>query len=431
MQTIFLHWVAFVLWVITIPFSANVLEWRVHHYTLNDVLNGAETVFDWENKRKPELVKLFETNVYGALPTETIDVRTEMLEEGVAFPGTDHEAYRRQVALTLSRAGRSATLQLLIYTPVRHPGVAQGEGEGYPVVLSLNFFGNHSLTADPAVLPSRVWSRRIPGREVPFKEESRNAWRRHLPIEEILTKGYAVATVYYGDIDPDFNDGFKNGVHAFFPEREAGSWGSVSAWAWGMSQVMNYLELEIANSRRHAAFGDRSEALAQILVSSSSTPAARIDPTRVALFGFSRLGKSALWAAANDSRFSTVISDSAGEGGDSLSKRNFGETIRLMTLRFPHWFNSTYKTYAMHEEQLPVDQHELLALIAPRPLLISAAAGDWWSDPKGTAEAARSAQSVYELYNAGENLTFDLHLGVHDVTLEEWEVYLTFLDKHL
>jgi len=400
MKIILLQWLAFVLWSVSIPFFANVFGWRIHETEPPDLLDNAATAAEWEAVRRPELVKLFETVVYGALPTDNVEMSAEVLEAGTAFEGTDHEAERRQVALTLSRTGHSATLQLLMYTPVQCSDIAQG----CPTVVSLNFFGNHSLTADSDVIPSIVWSQRIPGKRVPFKEESRNSRHTHMPVEELLSEGYAVVTAYYGDIDPDFNDGFTNGVHALFPERAPGSWGSVSAWAWGMSRVMDYLEQDA-----HPY----------------------IDAKRVALFGFSRLGKSALWAAANDPRFAAIIDDSAGEGGDTLSHRNFGETIHLMTLRFPHWFNRTYKTYAGRERELPVDQHMLLALAAPRPLLISAAAGDWWSDSKGAAEAASAASAAYALYGAKNKLVFDVHEGKHDVTLGEWEAYLGFLDSHL
>lgn len=398
MITTLTHWFVFVYWALSIPFLANPFEWRVHPFALPDVLSGTETVAEWEAQRKSELLALFEKNVYGALPTEKVEMHAEILEEGIAFKGTDYEAYRRQVALTLSREGHSATLRLLIYIPVQCPDIEQG----CPAVFSLNFFGNHSVTVDLEVAPSAVWSRKIPGTMVPFKEKSRNSKHTHLPVEDLLSRGYAVATVYYGDIDPDFNDSFTNGVHALFPEYTPSSWGSISAWAWGMSRVTDYLEQQVAE----------------------------IDPTRVALFGFSRLGKSALWAAANDQRFAAVISDSAGEGGDTISRRNFGETISLMTLRFPHWFNSTYTTYAGKENELPVDQHMLLSLIAPRPLLVSAGAGDWWSDPKGTELAVNAARSVYDLCGNGDALQYELHEGGHTVALEEWGIYLDFLDKH-
>lgn len=395
-----LQWFVFVYWVLSIPFFANIFEWNVRPYDLPNLLSGMETISGWEEERRPNILALFEKNVYGALPKEPVEMDAEILEQGIAFEGTDYEAYRKQIALTLSRADRSVTLQLLIYTPVQCLDIEHHEQGECSAIFAFNPFGNHSLTDDSVVLPSVVWSQRVPGVIEPFEGKDRGAKSSFFPVEKILLQGYAAVTLYYGDIDPDYDDGFKNGVHALFPEYAPGSWGSISAWSWGMSRVMDYLE-------------DVSE----------------IDTSRVAIFGFSRLGKAALWAAANDTRFAAVISDSAGEGGDTLSRRNFGESIRLMTLRFPHWFPDSYKAYAGREDELPVDQHQLLALIAPRPLLVSAGAGDWWSDPKGSKAAVDAAQEAYTLYRSNA-LAHTLHSGGHEVTQEEWDDHLTFLDKH-
>ncbi|MFQ5540836.1 MAG: acetylxylan esterase [Candidatus Paceibacteria bacterium] len=417
------HWLRRGGGLLLAPFLTNHVERDVRPYTLPGIRAGSAS--EWNAERRG-ILRFFESEVYGAIPNEPVDMKVEVLEEGSAF---DEKALRRQVALTLSRADHLVTLNLLIYTPVQHLGVAHG---GAPVVLAYNLEGNHTIHADPAILPSRVYAKRLPGvvKRLSKHDRGRKTKKEHLPVERLVQEGFAVATLYYGDVDPDYDDWFKNGAHALYPELPKGSWGSISAWAWGLSRVMDYLETETGRNSGHAAFRDHSGAFAQILISSNGMPTVSIDPSRVALFGFSRLGKAALWAAANDERFAAVIVDSPGKGGAALARRRFGETVRLMTLRFPHWFNNTYKTYTGREDELPMDQHQLLALISPRPVLVSSADMDWWSDPVGEQAAVAAAQTVYRLYDA-EGPEHVLHRGGHAVTEDEWDDYFTFLRAHL
>jgi len=329
------------------------------------------------------------------------------------------KAIRREVAIHFLPRSSNLSLHLLLYLPKSDQPV--------PVFLGLNFWGNQSIYDDPEITITDAWVRNDPASGIEnnrANEVTRGCESERWQVEHVVERGYGVASIYYGDIDADFDDGVKNGVHTIGNADDRGdrapdTWGSIAAWAWGLSRAMDYLESD-----------------------------ERIDPKRVAVWGHSRLGKTALWAVAQDERFAMAISNNSGCGGAALSRRIFGETVASINTRFPHWFCRNFHQYNNSENKLPVDQHMLIALIAPRPVYIASAVEDRWADPRGEFLAAKEAATVFDLLlgpdsvalpydmppinkSVGKRIGYHIRSGKHDVTAYDWQQFLNFADRNL
>ncbi len=379
-------------------------------------LSDGEALRFWEDQRRETLLQLFRDHMYGSPPDEQVRISSRLTSANRA--SMEGKAVMKQVEIVLERNGKRVPLNLLLYLPAE-------SREPVPVFLGLNFFGNQSISDDPGISLAEGWVRNNEEhgtQENRVTERSRGTGSSRWPVEMILSHGYGLATLYAGDIDPDMDDGFGNGVHALFPEYEKergpGSWGTLAAWAWGLSRVLDYLETD-----------------------------PDVDAGRVAVMGHSRMGKAALWAGASDPRFAMVVSNNSGCGGAALSRRAFGERVHQINERFPHWFAGRFHTYNHREEALPVDQHMLMALVAPRPLYVASAEEDAWADPYGEYLSLYHAGPAYALYGnppvkparlpgVDEPVRFGLlgyHIraGGHDVTRFDWEQYLAFADRWL
>ncbi len=394
------------------PSGANYDEAKAGGEDLPGLLQFADgspvkTADQWRKRRRPEILALFEKHVYGRTPAAR-RIEYEVTSSQEALGGL---ARRKQV--TIWTAGRKApAMHLLLYLP-------RESSKPVPAFLGLNFNGNHAVHTDPGIVLSGNWMR--PGKGVVehrATEASRGSESSRWPVETILRRGYALATVYYGDLFPDHKDGLPDSIIPAVSggvARESDSWNAIGAWAYGLSRALDYLEKERA-----------------------------IDAKHVAVIGHSRLGKAALWAGAQDTRFALVISNNSGEGGAALARRNFGETTARINTAFPHWFAASFQNYNGRPEQLPVDQHMLLALAAPRPVYVASAQEDLWADPRGEFLSAQAADPVYRLLGveglpvsqmprihepAMGRVGYHIREGKHDVTDYDWEQFLNFADK--
>lgn len=395
-------------------------ESKIPPYNLPDplVMQDGKKVSEargWKEQRRPEIMGLFEKHIYGKTPTQKPKMTFKTV--GGDSRALGGKAIRKEVSTLFGEKKDGPKMDLLIYLPANAT-------KPVPAFLGLNFDGNHSVTTDPAVKIPTAWMRNNAEKGIEnnrASEAGRGKSTGRWPIEMVLARGYAVVTAYCGDLDPDYHDGFKNGVHPLFykegqTEPAADEWGTIGAWAWGLSRALDYLETD-----------------------------PQINAKRVFVHGHSRLGKAALWAGAQDERFAIVISNNSGCGGAALSKRVFGEAVHHINKSFPHWFCSNFKKYDNNEAELPVDQHMLIAAIAPRPVYINSAEEDSWADPKGEFLSGSHADPVYRLLGtpglpAREmpalnkpvmgQIGYHVRSGKHDVLEYDWEQWMKFAESH-
>jgi hypothetical protein len=390
-------------------------EAKVGTYTLPPLLTLAngEPVRDakaWTGKRRPEIVRLFEAHQYGRAPGRPKDMSFDVFDKGT--PAMGGKAVRKQVTIYFTADKDGPKEDMVIYLP---PNSAKPA----PLLLTLNFSPNAAIFDDPEVKLGEMWNRER--KKVPA---TRGGGLGRMRIDDLLAKGFAVAGIYYGDIEPDFLGGLPHGIRAKYLkagqiEPARGEWGAIAAWAWGLSRAMDYLET------------DKS-----------------IDAKRVAIYGVSRLGKTVMWAGARDERFAMAIASCSGEGGAAVSRRNYGETIAHLTepTRYPYQFAANYATYAKQVDRFPIDAHMLVALMAPRPVFLQTGDGDVWSDPKGEFLAAVAAEPVYRLFGkpglgteqmpeAGKPIlnaiAFHMHKGGHGTIPSDWPHFLEYMETRL
>lgn len=390
-------------------FVANYDENKVGTYTLPDPLmppNGSRitSAKAWEASRGYWLNQ-FATHVYGQTPTQPVRLR---FQPGEVVPNAlGGKATRKQVAIYFADYPALPPINVLLYVPnnARKPA---------PAFLNLNFCGNHCISTEADLPLSDRWVASAPDNHR-ATEKSRGTQARRWPLDTIVARGYAIVTAYYGDIEPDHPTGWKTGIRSVLGDTtRTDNWGAIGAWAWGMSRILDYLQTDPT-----------------------------IDAKRVIAMGHSRIGKAALWAAAQDKRFVAAISNEAGEGGASLARRSYGETVGRLNYAFPHWFARQYRSYNDNVPALPVDQHILLSLIAPRPLYVASAEDDRWSDPRGEFLSAKATEPVYGLYRktgigtaeypavnttVGQLVRYHVRTGPHDVQPFDWWQYLNFAD---
>ncbi len=401
--------------------EANYDEAKIGAYTLPPLLTAKDgtvikTADQWQALRRPEVLELFREHVYGRTPPLPDDIKLEVTAtKPDALGGL---ATRKFMHVSLAKHPQWPGMDVMIYVP-------NGVSKAVPVFCGLSFGGNHAVSTETDVPLSTRWMRESKEKGIVdhrATEATRGTESSRWPLEMILKRGYAVATAYYGDIEPDHAEGWKEGLRAALSKDgantqwQANDWGAIGAWAWGVSRILDCCATDKAIDARHAA-----------------------------CIGHSRLGKTSLWAGAQDERFGLVISNDSGEGGAAITRRYFGETTKRITTSFPHWFCPRYATYSDRANDLPVDQHMLIALAAPRAAYIASAEDDKWADPHGEFLSGKQAGEVYSLFGktgvgvdawpavnhpVGDAIGYHVRTGKHDINEYDWTQYLNFADRH-
>ncbi len=376
--------------------------------------SSVTTADDWQTKRKPELKKLFQHYMYGEFPAPAKIFAAELVRDEKCLGG---KATLKEITIAVGPP-ECPRFNLLIITPNKRPA-----GGASPVFVTLNFTGNHTVMADPGIALPKGWMPDGPGvEEHRATDAGRGSAAARWPVEAIIDRGYALATLYYGDIMPDKPD-YSGGIYPFFrtsdrPERTPTEWGAIGVWAWGVQRAVDYV------------VGDKD-----------------LDAKRIAVFGHSRNGKAALLAAAFDDRIAAVIPHQAGCGGTAPSRRKNpkGEPVERINQNFPHWFDEIFHQFGGHEDKLPFDQNCLVALCAPRAVLLTNGDEDQWADPPGQFEVLKAAAPVYKLLGreglpagatepengkmVGDELSYYVRHAPHTVDLEYWGTFMDFTDR--
>ena len=379
------------------------------------------TVSDWNLKRRPELKSLFQHYMYGNLPAKP----QRWSVEEVLFSDSrflDGKATISESRLAFYGPDLKHRLHVLLVVPNQRTGPV-------PLFVGMNFCGNHALTLHPKVhLPTGwVYKSCVGSENERATEAGRGSQDSTWNLDLIIERGYGLACFYSGDLDPDTPD-FSDGIEPSFyrPGQTTpmpSDAGAIAAWAWGYHRVVDFLIDQHGQT---------------------------IDPKRIAAVGHSRNGKTTLLAAAMDERIALAIPHQAGCGGTAPSRvdidRKDVETIRRINTAFPHWFCDNFPKFNEQPDRLPFDQHSLVALCAPRPVLFSNATDDQWANPDGQFEMLKAADPVYRLFQAGGldakvrpelrtlsggTLGYYIRPGKHAMDREDWGVFLNFADRHL
>ena len=374
---------------------SNYDESKVPPYTLPDplVMADGKRVTDaqtWRTKRRPEILRAYQTEIYGRIPANTPKVTWEVVESDPAAKG--NTATMRRVVGRIGAAADAPRVTMMIYTPSK-------AAKPVPLILMINFGGGPSVEGKPPMQ---------------FNDP---------PVAvDILSRGWGYAMVGYQDIQPDRLNTFNQGVIGLSlppgqQQPKPDEWGTISAWSWGLSRIIDYFETDKL-----------------------------VDAKKIAVQGHSRLGKTVLWASAMDERIAAVFSSCSGEMGAALARRDWGETVDDMAQNFSYQFAGNFQKYAGHWNDMPVDAHMLIALSAPRPVFITGGTQDQWADPVGEFKAGVAAGPVYKLLGKNDLGTTELppldtpltkgdigwhyHTGGHMASAADWKAFLDFVGKY-
>ncbi len=395
----------------------NYEESKVPQYELPALLttNDGQNVDSkemWQNVRRAEILQLFKDNVYGNSPKGKYKVKYTVRKH--IDSALNGKAVYKEILMTFSRKGKKHEAVLSVFLP-------KNATKPSPLFIITNVSGNQGVCSDLNVSITDKWiTTKSYAPDNVATAKSRGV-RKH-PIELLLDRGYGFATIYGGDFFPDKDNGYGESIQPLFYKKYQQmalnhEWGCLATWAWGLSRCMDYFETDVD-----------------------------IDESKIAVVGHSRRGKAALWAGATDERFALTISNNSGCGGAALSRREFGETVKRIDYNFPHWFCNNFRDFRDDVTKMPVDQHMLIALMAPRPVYVASGKLDEWADPKGEFLSALNASPAYKLFDLIGLPTFEMpevdrpvkngtigyHIrnGGHGLKLYDWKQYLDFADYH-